>query len=163
MMFEIPSLKIKDSLKFAKELNEITLVDGDFEFYNRMKWVEPFGMLLSACSIKQFRQKHPDTAFRLLGPRDEECTSYASHMGFFKAISESIDLGNKPGEAIGNNNYLPITEMNLHQIHQDEIAAGRMIDIGSAIESKSSELAKVLGRDNKNFCELLTYLIREIL
>lgn len=161
MRYEISSLETREALEFAKDLNEL-IVEDQFTFGLNMKWVRPFGMLLAACTIKQFREKYVDIPFHLeFSERDG--VSYASHMGFFKAISDKIDIGKEPGEASGNDNYIPITEIDLQQIHIDEISNGKMIEMGDAIENKASELARILSRDNKEIHALITYLIREIL
>lgn len=162
MRYNIPALETKKALKFAKELDGLT-VDGDFTFNANMSWVRPFGMLVAACSMKQFRNKYPDKRFRIECSTTGESISYASHMGFFKSISDKLSIGKEPGEAAGNNNYIPITELDLRQIHRDEISNGRMVEMGDAIEMKASELAKVLSRDNEEFHLLITYLIREML
>lgn len=162
MRFEIPSLETLNALEFAKDLNGL-IVEDVFIFSANMKWVRPFGMLLAACSIRQFRKKYLDIPFHLECNTAKDSISYASHMGFFKAISDKIDIGKEPGEATGNDNYIPITEIDLHQIHKDEILNGRMIEMGNAIEIKASELARILSRDNKEIHALITYLIREML
>jgi len=162
LTYDIPALETKKALKFAKELDELT-IDGPFTFNANMNWVRPFGMLIAACSIKQFRNKYIEIPFNVECKTTGDSISYASHMGFFKSISEKLNIGKEPGEATGNDNYIPITELDLSQIHRDEISNGRMIEIGDAIEKKASELAKVLSRDNKEFHLLLTYLIREML
>lgn len=162
MKYDIPALQTKEALKFAKDLDEL-IVEDSFTFNANMKWVRPFGMLLAVCSIKQFRRKYSDIPFNIEWNTMRDSISYASHMGFFKSISDKIDIGKYPGEATGNDNYIPITELDLYQIHKNEILNGKMIEMGDAIELKSSELAKVLSRDNKEFHALLTYLIREML
>lgn len=158
--YDIPSLETNEALKFAKELNEI-IVDGDFVFNANMSWVRPFGMLLAACSVKQFRNMYPDIPFRIECHTPSEGISYASHMGFFKSISEKLNIGKEPGEATGNDNYIPITELDFGQIYKEKRTNG--MEIGDAIEMKASELAKVLSRDNKEIHILLTYLLLEIL
>lgn len=162
MPLEIPSLETIKALNFAKTLNGL-VVDDPFTFLANMKWVRPFGMLLTACAIKQFREKFIDVPFYLECDNTKDGVSYASHMGFFKAISDKIDIGKEPGEANGNENYIPISEIDMHLIHDNEISNGRMIEMGDAIEIKASELAKILSRDNKEMNTLITYLIREIL
>ena len=160
MRYEIPSLETKEALEFARRLSEIDVTES-FTFGAKMKWVRPFGMLLTASSIKQFRNKYLAYPFNLEYLLSKESVSYAAHMGFFRAISEKIELGNGPGGAIGNDNYIPITEIDLNQVHRDEILQGRIIPIGDAIEKKSKELARILSRSNDEIHIVLTYLIRE--
>lgn len=162
MRYEMTILETKEVLQLAESLLSFE-VTGPFTFYANMKWVRPFGMLLAVSSIKQFRNKHEMIPFSMEYNLTKEGVSYASQMGFFKAISESINVGKEPGEATGNENYIPITELDLKEIHSEEIKNGRMIEIGEAIERKSSELAKILSRDNNELHILFTYLIREML
>lgn len=162
MRVEIPTLETIKSLEFAKELNELK-EDDQFTICANMKWVRPFGMLLAVCSLRQFHDKHFDRFFTFESDGRSEGVPYAAHMGFFKAISDKIHFGKEPGEAKGNNNYIPITELDFHQFHREKIQSGRMIEMGEAIEIKASELAKILSRDNKEMHVLITYLIREIL
>lgn len=68
-----------------------------------------------------------------------------------------------PGEASGNDNYLPITELDFHTMHRKEIDKGNLIEMGNLIESESEKLSKILSRNNKELQTLLTYLLREIL
>ena len=149
-------LETIEALGFAKNLDDLQIED-QFIFTAKMNWVRPFGMLLTACTIKQFRNKYVDVPFRLEynNPLNSG-QSYAAHMGFFKAISDRIDLGKEPGEATGNDNYIPITELDLNQIHHDEIQKDGTIHMGEAIEKKSSELAKILCRDDKEMHKLIT-------
>jgi len=162
MRYEISKLETLNALDFAKELGELK-VDEPFTFYANMKWVRPFGMLLAASAIKQFRNKYADIPFNVKLSSAGNSIDYAGHMGFFKSISEKIDVGKMPGEASGNDNYIPITELDLHQIHREEIENGHFIGMGDTIEKESSRLAKILSRSNKEIHALLTYLIREIL
>lgn len=46
MICEIPALETLKALKFAKDLDEL-IVDEAFTFNANMKWVRPFGMLLT--------------------------------------------------------------------------------------------------------------------
>lgn len=162
MEITIPKLETHAALNFAKEINDLDVVEP-CTFCANMNWVRPFGMLLTACAIKQFKEKHKDIQLSMSYDKEKNGVSYAGQMGFFKAISTMINVGKEPGEATGNNNYIPVTELNLHQIFQDEISGGTMYEMGDVIEKKSSDLARILGRDNKEMVYLLTYLIREIL
>ncbi len=162
MRVEITSLETIESLQFANELNALKM-DDQFIIYANMNWVRPFGMLLAACSLRQFRDKYSHIPFYIENNIKKESISYASHMGFFKAVSDKIQFGKEPGEATGNDNYIPITQIDLHQLHKDNIRNGQMIEMGDAIEIKSSELAKILSRENREMHVLITYLIREIL
>ncbi|WP_312943052.1 hypothetical protein [Oscillibacter sp.] len=164
MEYIIPELSTSKALQFSADINTIDFSDIDqMTFIANMKWVRPFGMLLASNAIKQLRNSYPDVPFHMHCSINRDGISYAGHMGFFKAISESIPVGNSPGEAMGNDNYLPITELNLYKLHADDMAAGIHGTIGDTIERKSSELAKIISRNDAEMLALMTYLIREIL
>lgn len=161
----IPRLDTQSSLQFAYNLGQLNL-DEPAIFEAKMNWVQPFGMLLVSSAIKQFRHRFLDIPFHFRCSFEDDAIdviSYASHMGFFKSISEAIDIGKSPGEAPGNSNYIPITDINLEQIHQAELQTGEFIEIGETVERKSEQLSDVLCRDDSELKKLMTYLIREIL
>lgn len=162
MEYILPELNTDNSLLIAYELGNLE-VDKEFIFKARLKWVRPFGMLLTSNSIKQMRNKYKDIPFNLEYNSENKGIDYAGHMGFFKSISESIDIGKMPGEANGNDNYIPITRLDFDKMHNDEIKKGKFVVMGDVIEKESSRLAKILSRENKEMHTLLTYLIREIL
>ncbi|MCD7740811.1 MAG: ATP-binding protein [Ruminococcus sp.] len=165
MEFNLPNYMGTDrALRMAAALNEYNLSDGDdVNIKASMKWVRPFGMLVSANALRNFRKRFPNNSFCLTYKPSSNGVSYAGHMGFFKSFSDSIAVGNAPGEAPGSENYIPITKFNLRQLHIDNIIAGIWGDIGDTIERKSGELSTILCRDNKELHYLMTYLIREIL
>lgn len=120
-------------------------------------------MLITAISIKQIRDRYKEIPFNLEYNQNNSRVNYAGHMGFFKVISEKIDVGKMPGEANGNENYIPITEIGFSKIHKDEIDKGKFVVMGEVVEKEASRLAKILSRHDKEMNILLTYLIREIL
>lgn len=160
--YRIVRLETKEALKYANDLDEI-IMEESFTFNLDLKWVRPFGMLLTACCIKQFRNKFPEIPFNFTFNETSSGISYASHMGFFKSVSSDINFGNNPGQALGNDNYIPITKLNFNQILKNNSLNKNGIEMGNAIESKASEMAKILCRDNEELNILFTYLIREIL
>lgn len=164
MEITVPELNTENALAFADIINKIDVDSVDeMCFIANMKWVRPFGMLLTSAALKRLRNKHPSIHFRMQCDENRNGVSYAAHMGFFKSISESLPLGNLPGAAIGNDNYLPITKLNLIQIHDAEIAAGEYSSLGDCIERESRRLAQIICRSNIEMQALMTYLIREIL
>jgi hypothetical protein len=163
MEYTIPELNTINSLNLAKELHEFD-VQEQFTFdTSKMKWVRPFGMLIAVSSIKQFRNCFESIPFNMLCNISTNGVTYAGHMGFFRAISDKIDVGKMPGEATGNDNYIPITEIDLQQLQKNEVVAGNYIAMGNTIEIESKRLAHILSRNNKELHILLTYLIREML
>lgn len=160
--YKIDELGTLEAIKIAKDLGDLE-INEPIVFNTKLKWVRPFGMLVGVTAIKQLRDKYKDIPFSLSNDESKQGSSYACHMGFFRAISEKLNIGKMPGEATGNENYIPITELDLHQIHRDEIDAGNFIQMGDAVEKESLRLAQILSRKNKELCVLLTYLIREML
>lgn len=161
LQFEISYLTAPAALDFARQLN-CADIGEEVEFSANLKWVEPFGALLTATAIKQLRDKHKEIPFRLQY-HDTDAGSYAAHIGYFKSISNKIEIGNQPGEAKGSENYIPITALDLSKIQMDCSPDGRILEIGDAIEIKAKSLAKVLCRDSEEMILLMTYLIREMI
>jgi hypothetical protein len=139
MQYDILELNTHSALEIASDLNILT-VEDPFTFYANMKWVRPFGMLYTACTIKRFREKFAHIPFFLEYATSREGISYAAHMGFFKAISGKIDIGKEPGEAIGNNNYIPITELDLNQMHREDIISGKNVEMGDTIPENGKNI-----------------------
>ena len=162
MEYDICKLDTINSLALARELMALD-VKEPFTFNARMDWVRPFGMLYTASALKWFRGMYPSIPFNMNLNLSKSCITYAGHMGFFKAISEKIQMGKLPGEAYGNSNYIPILEINFEQMLRDEIAKGNYSEFGEMIEKESARLALVLTRQKNELHSILTYLIREIL
>ena len=161
MQFEISKLTAPAALTFAHQLNSIDIREK-VEFSANLKWVEPFGALLTSVAIRQLRNKYKDIPFNFLN-YDTEAGDYAAHIGFFKSISDKIEIGNEPGEAKGSENYIPITALDLSKIQTDCSSNGRILELGDAIEIKSKSLAKILCRESEEMVTLMTYLIREMI
>lgn len=164
MEYTIPDLNTIGALSLAYEISKINFeaIDKMILIAN-MGWVRPFGMLLTSIALKQLRNKHLDVPFQLQYDQSRTGFSYAAHMGFFKSISETIPIGNVPGGASGNDNYLPITKLDLIKLHSDEIAAGEYGTLGDSIEKEAAKLSRIICRHNAEMQALMTYLIREIL
>ncbi len=128
-----------------------------------LKWVQPFGLLVTSKAIRDYRNKNNDTEFLLEYNPKLNAHTYAAHMGFYKAISPTLDIGKLPGQATGSNSYMPITELNLRELHKKELENGNYIEMGDVIEKESSRLSKILSNNNIELHKLLTYIIREIL
>ncbi len=95
MRINLPDLETTEALRFAYNLGQMS-VGSPVTVVANMNWVRPFGMLLTAMAIKQFRSNYLDIPFQLelgLG----KGVDYAGHMGFFKAISSQITAGKFPG------------------------------------------------------------------
>lgn len=164
MEYIISDLNTAHALSLANEINKIDFKSvEEMTLIANMGWVRPFGMLLTSIALKQLRNKHPDIPFRMQCNTNRIGISYAAHMGFFKSISETLPIGNVPGGASGNDNYLPITKLDLIQLHSDEIAAGEYGALGDSIEKEAAKLSRIICRYNVEMRALMTYLIREIL
>ena len=74
-----------------------------------------------------------------------------------------MEIGKKPGEANGSQNYIPITPIVIDELQKKEYAKGNYMALGELIEIEASRLARVVDRGNKELHRLLTFLIREIL
>ena len=66
MDYLIPDLDTVGTLSFAEKIHRV-----DFETIDEMTliadmgWVRPFGMLVAAIALKQLREKHAQTPFRM--------------------------------------------------------------------------------------------------
>lgn len=121
----------------------------------------PFGMLLMSNSIKKARNENSYKNFSISINKEAASICYAGHMGFFKRISEYINFGKLPGEAIGNNNYIPITRIDFINYRNNLLF--KYMDYLSYIEYEAENLAKVLAQENEELKKLFTYLLREII
>lgn len=161
MQFDISYLTALAALDFASQSNSADIREK-VEFSSNLRWVEPFGALLTSVAIRQLRDKYKDIPFSFQN-HTTEAGNYAAHIGFFKSISDKITIGNEPGGAKGSENYIPITALDLSQLQTDCSSDGRILEIGDAIEIKAKSLAKILCRDNEEMVSLMTYLIREMI
>ena len=161
MHIEIPrSLNLKDTIKFVSYL--LSLPDSDeyvFDFIN-LKWIEPFSLLYLSYSINYFVGMHSGSDIIATNFNKTQAATYAGHMGFFKAFR--VDVGNKPGQAMGGQNYIPIEIFNL-DVWQEEAKVERKY-IGEIIEQRSREFTQVLTRESKgDLIDTLEFVLREII
>lgn len=92
--------------------------------------------------------------------REHENHSYAAHFGFFRSFG--LQHGNAPEEAPGSSRYVPISELDVNEIHQE--AFDSFQEVGDVIEDKAAELAGILTRHQEGeLLDTLTYSIREIM
>lgn len=148
---------LNESLNFCSRLwglDEAKQIAFDF---SRMGRVEPFTMTLLASELKRFRASRPQTEFFAEG---HEENTYAAHMGFFQGFG--LAHGNKPGEASGNANYLPLTHLDVDGIRA--AAADAYENVGETLDRESARLAGVLTRESEGpLVDTLTFSMREIL
>lgn len=84
-----------------------------------------------------------------------------SHMGFFNMCG--FDHGKEIGEARGNSNYLPITEICRESLYEKDL--DRYEELPDLIQRHVDRIAEVIARDpveNRNLFDVLSYSIREI-
>lgn len=144
-------------LNFCRRLWALEQAEEIIFDFGRMGRVEPFTMTLLASELKRFRASRPQTRFRSENHRDN---TYPAHMGFFQAFG--LAHGNRPGEAPGNANYLPLTYLTVDAINAQ--AAEGYEHIGDVLDRESAKLARVLTRmDDGALVDTLTYSLREIL
>ena len=130
--------------------------DYTFDFTN-LKFVGPFGMVYVATCIE-------DAGRRLLPgklrARGHQLKSYLAHMGFFRTFG--LKHGNRPGEARGSSRYIPVSEIDVKEIHREAAQSG--IAIGEFVEERAQQIAAVLSQQVEgNLHDTLAFAIREIL
>lgn len=155
-----------DAINKINELFDIELskLDDTFVFVFDMNFVKPFPLCYIAHGIKEFlaiaRRRRPDITFQVRYTSGQSGFSYASNMGFFKFISEFIDLGRRPGALPGNQNYLPIK---LESFREKKRTKGIFLEDGAVAELTAEELSSVLVHDNNELKNLYNYLLRELI
>lgn len=159
----IANLDEYNAIKMASEFNQ-------FDFNNDSKCIlkfdnniscTPFGMLLIGDSIRSFRNNYNQNDFFIRLNKEAESINYAGHMGFFKFISEDIPFGKNPGDAIGNNNYIPITKVDFCNYRKNPYF--KYSEPLTYIEYEAGNLANVLAQKNMELEKLFKYLIREMI
>lgn len=148
---------LENSLNFCKELDKIEESDEYIYDYSEMGSIEPFGMLIIGSKIRKFVEmknlsEHSDCNF--------DTKEYAGHMGYFR--STYLEFGKKPGEACGNNNYIPITCINIKESYSNLYDNG-YTDIYDYIDDIARELANVISRGDRLIKKHLTYCISELI
>lgn len=149
-------LNLKTLIQFKYTLNlfssnEVVGID-----FSDAKWATPFYLLMASSAINEFKANSGST-LKALG---YEHLTYFAHVGFF--YSFGLPYGNKPGEADGKGEYLPITVIDVEQVKQE--ARNRDLEVGQVMEEHAKKLAKVLSRfEVGDLYDFLTYSMREML
>ena len=161
--------KFGDPIEAIHQINELfnielSKLDDTFIIEFDMKFVKPFPLCYIAHGIKEFiamiRKRKPDITFLVRYRPDQNGFSYASNMGFFKFISEFLDLGKLPGELLGSQNYLPIK---LESFIGKKKEKGIFLADGEVAEITAEELSTVLVHDNEELKYLYNYVLRELI
>lgn len=154
-VISVPNLVLDDALRFCYEFDNYEWeAENTFDF-SAIKKCDPFPMLLTAHKIKEARALH----------KEDKCCgrninhSYAKNMRYFRFIG--MDEGKPMNEDYGNQNYLPISELNLLDLMKKSRLDG--IPLGEIITNKSRTLATVLSRGNEKMKETMTFCLREII
>lgn len=158
MRIELPkNLPIDECISFSNNL--FNSPDEDiYEFdFARMNWYPPFSLLYLACQINRFKALHTNSNIIVI---NHERHYYAAHMAFFKAFG--VDWGNSTLNNAGNDNHLPITDIETREIIEKTMSSH--YEAGDIIERKSEDLAKILVRqDEGDLFKTLSYSIREMI
>jgi hypothetical protein len=146
---------LKDLLAWNDEIwyeDDADIVNFDFK---RVRFLSPFAMLFIARQLLAIRTARPKVRFRII---NFEHLDYPAHMGFFECFGAHV--GKKLGEARGDFNYLPITELST----SDFLTTHGRYRIQDSIESESGKLAGVLTRlgSGPSF-DAVQFSLREIL
>ncbi len=149
-------LDIAGALKFQPTLEALPAAD-EYEFdFAQFAYAEPFGMLYAAAVLSEFVDQRRAS---ISGKNFERC-GYQSHMGFFHSLG--IDHGNKPGEASGGSNYLPITSVDIEGLRDEAHRQG--LQTGDIVLQDAERMAERLLRTNKGrLFDALAYSLREII
>jgi hypothetical protein len=155
--FQVKRLDLEGAVSAARELWSLPL-DGDYVIdFGSLKWLEPFGMLYFARQLRTFADQRKPSRCRAI---HHEGHGYAAHMGFFQSFN--LNFGNDVGVAAGNDAYLPITELNIRQLHVE--AGQSQLLVQEIIEQHSARLAGVLAHGQSGVLnQTLRYCLREIL
>lgn len=150
------SCAIDDVLAFCADLDGSNNVDELTVDFSHMGRVEPFAMLFVARRLRTFEVENRRIK---VSYTNYEPHSYVGHMGFFKSFG--LNFGKNPGEANGNNTYLPLTILRTQSIRDE--ANKEWKSEQDIIERKAAELASILSQEKDgNLVDVFTYSLREI-
>lgn len=145
------------ALKFCSYLQNLPDSEEYIFDFKEIGFIRPFIMLLLASNFRLHLRKHPKSVNQAINFQSH---TYLAHMGFFQDFG--LDFGNEPGEASGNDRYLPITVIKIAELEKE--AAGNFELVQETIERQSKKLAEILIQNkNKEILDTLTFSIREIL
>jgi len=114
-------LDFEGALSAASALRSLPMVERYCLDFSEIKFAEPFGMLLFATLLRQFRLSNSEARFVAEGYKKK---GYAAHMGFFKAFG--LKFGKAPGEAPGNTQHVPITFLALEELKCEAIIPSKV-------------------------------------
>ncbi len=157
-VMKIPqNLSLINAVNFCSRLWNLRVSESVELDCSAVRHVEPFTMAYVSTEIRRFRERNNSLRIAFTNYKN---SSYAAHMGFFKAAG--IDFGNAPGQARGGVNYIPLTILNVGDIQREAVDSYE--PVGNIIERRSLDLAKMLTqKETGELVDTLTYSLREIM
>lgn len=154
-----PSLTGNSSVKFVGSLFQLP-EEGEYIFdLKNLRWIDPFAMLFVSEALRIFCRDKASKGVKC-GVRNFSNQGYCGHMGFFQSFG--LDFGNRPGEAGGGTNYLPITEIRIHELYRRAVDSGQ--NVGEIITEDARTIATVLTRESEGaLFDTVVYSLREII
>lgn len=156
-----PTFDLENAIRFAAQLQALPHSEECQFDFSTMTCAEPLGLLYGAQAIRRFLDaRRGDTKFTAVRFHENDCHGYCAHVGFFRTLG--LDWGKRPGAPPGSSRYIPITELEIAEIH------GRALDEGYSakeyLKRKSQALAQVLTQTKSgDLVEALSYSFREML
>lgn len=159
---EIPkSTDLETMCRFARELDDFAMHDRlTLDFGNGPSFYPPFYMLFVAAKLRSIRRANPDLRVDVRGLGTN--THYPSNMGFFDMFG--LDLGKQLGEALGSENYLPLTCIDRTALY--ERPTDRFVELPDLVQRHADWIARILTRDDPshtNMFDILSFSIREVM
>lgn len=153
------SLTSVSAVSFVQQVMSSPDADDYVFDFSALHWFEPFAMIFVGEGIKRFCQEKMARGSRC-SVRNHRDHSYAGHMGFFQSFG--LDYGNRPGDAAGGSNYLPINELEIDDLYWEARDTGQKL--GEVITDHATSIATVLTRTGHGILhETVSYAIREVL
>lgn len=158
VVMRIPqNLSLHNAVNFCRRLGHLRVSASVVFDCSAVQHVEPFTMAYVSTEIRRFQESNNGLRVEFI---NYENSSYAAHMGFFRAAG--VDFGNAPGQARGGVNCIPLTILNVGEIQRE--AADSYEPVGNIIERRSLDLAKMLTqKEAGELVDTLTYSLREVM
>jgi hypothetical protein len=150
---------LASTLGFARNLDEYVRHKKLIVDFGEKRFFSPFSMLFIASKFKSLRAKNLS---QHLEPKGHKAHTYLAHMGFFHMCGFDFERG--MGEALGNDNYLPITRLERNSLYVAPTDRHEVLQ--NLIERRAEKLALVIARDkqkNTDLFDALSYSIREVM
>jgi hypothetical protein len=152
-----PALDFERSIRLSLDLSAIGAAEEFLIDCSKVSYVEPFGMLLAAIELNRLRGRFPGSTLTVI---HHQHLSYAAHMGLFKAFG--VPYGKAPGQARGNESYLPVTIIKRAELESSAAQSG--VEVQDEVERQSRALSEILARSNDgDLVDTLTYSLRELM